>query len=108
MRALGVVAGLLASLIAVPAAEARETNIAAKPYMGWSSWSLQATNYPGVNPDGPASWLNEKNVLQQADVLVLHLRRDAGIHDRGDYRCRAAGLPLVVTRRAEMVHMIRR
>lgn len=84
MRALGVVAGLLASLIAVPAAEAQApeapTDIAAKPYMGWSSWSLQATNYPGVNPDGPASWLNEKNVLQQADVLAARFKKHGYNH----------------------------
>ncbi|WP_410624602.1 glycoside hydrolase family 95-like protein [Amycolatopsis sp. cmx-8-4] len=38
--------------------------------MGWSSWSLESTNYPGVNPVGSASWLTEKHVLQQADVLA--------------------------------------
>ncbi|MGW6441992.1 alpha-galactosidase D [Lentzea sp. NPDC055074] len=80
MRALGVVAGLLASLIAVPAAVAQAPQQptaakAEKPYMGWSSWTLQATNYPGVNPDGPASWLNEKNVLAQADVLAARFKK---------------------------------
>ncbi|USX55180.1 fibronectin type III domain-containing protein [Lentzea sp. HUAS12] len=90
MRALGVVAGLLASLIAVPAAQAQapqapasQQNTAAKaekPYMGWSSWTLQATNYPGVNPDGPASWLNEKNVLAQADVLAARFKKHGYDH----------------------------
>lgn len=81
MRALGVVAGLLASLIAVPAAVAQAPQVqqtaakAEKPYMGWSSWTLQATNYPGVNPDGPASWLNEKNLLAQADVLAARFKK---------------------------------
>ncbi|RDI34975.1 alpha-galactosidase D [Lentzea flaviverrucosa] len=82
MRALGVVAGLLASLIAVPAAVAQAPQVhqqtaaqAEKPYMGWSSWTLQATNYPGVNPDGPASWLNEKNVVAQADVLAARFKK---------------------------------
>ncbi|MDX8147671.1 hypothetical protein SK854_36560 [Lentzea sp. BCCO 10_0061] len=82
MRALGVVAGLLASLVAVPAAQAQAPQVqqqtaakAEKPYMGWSSWTLQATNYPGVNPDGPASWLNEKNVLAQADVLAAKFKK---------------------------------
>ena len=41
---------------------------AAQPYMGWSSWSLESTNYPGVNTTGSASWLTEQHVLQQADV----------------------------------------
>jgi hypothetical protein len=43
--------------------------------MGWSSWSLQATNYPGVNPNGPASWLNVANVVKQADVMAAKLRK---------------------------------
>jgi hypothetical protein len=65
-----------------------ESAVAARPYMGWSSWSLQATNYPGVNPNGPANWLNEANVVRQADVMAAKLRRhgytyvnvDAGWH----------------------------
>jgi hypothetical protein len=84
LRALGVVAGLLASLIAVPAAaqapEVQQQEIAQKPYLGWSSWSLQATNYPGVNPDGPASWLNEKNVVAQADVLAARFKQHGYDH----------------------------
>src|ERR1700722_18574497 len=39
--------------------------LAAKPYLGWSSWSLESTNYPGVNTNGSASWLTEQHVLQQ-------------------------------------------
>ena len=62
--------------------------VAEKPYMGWSSWSLQATNYPGVNPNGPASWLTEANVVKQADVMAAKLKKhgytyvnvDAGWH----------------------------
>ncbi|MCK2241439.1 MULTISPECIES: fibronectin type III domain-containing protein [unclassified Crossiella] len=49
--------------------------VAQKPYLGWSSWSLQATKYPGVNPTGPASWLTEQNVLAQADVMAAKLRK---------------------------------
>ncbi|MGN9893765.1 alpha-galactosidase D [Micromonospora sp. L31] len=56
------------------AAGAAAQGVAARPYLGWSSWSLQATKYPGVNPNGPASWLNEANVLQQADVLATKLK----------------------------------
>jgi hypothetical protein len=47
---------------------------AAKPYMGWSSWSLESTNYPGVNPTGPASWLTEQHVLEQEHVLATTLK----------------------------------
>ena len=66
--------------------------IAAKPYMGWSSWSLQSTNYPGVNPDGPGSFISEKNILTQAHALATKLKPygyeyiniDAGWQDGGD------------------------
>jgi hypothetical protein len=47
---------------------------AAKPYMGWSSWSLESTNYPGVNTTGPASWLTEQHVLQQEQVVASTLK----------------------------------
>jgi hypothetical protein len=47
--------------------------VAQTPYMGWSSWSLESTNYPGVNPTGGASWLTEQHVLQQADALATKL-----------------------------------
>ena len=57
---------------AVPAsaAESQVDTVAKKPYLGWSSWSLESTNYPGVNPNGSASFLTEKNVLAQADVMA--------------------------------------
>ncbi|WP_329454654.1 fibronectin type III domain-containing protein [Streptomyces sp. NBC_01497] len=48
--------------------------LAQKPYMGWSSWSLESTNYPGVNPDGSASYLTEDHILQQAQVLASKFR----------------------------------
>lgn len=36
-----------------------------KPYMGWSSWSLESTNYPGYN----TAWLTAANVQTQSDKL---------------------------------------
>ncbi|WP_151484437.1 alpha-galactosidase D [Streptomyces albicerus] len=48
--------------------------VAAKPYMGWSSWSMQSSKYPGLNPDGDYSYLTEKNVLKQADALAAKLK----------------------------------
>ena len=48
--------------------------VAQQPYLGWSSWSLESTNYPGVNPTGPASWLTEAHVLQQTDVVAAKLK----------------------------------
>jgi hypothetical protein len=55
-----------------PAAGSKQV-LAQTPLMGWSSWSLESTNYPGVNPTGGASWLTEAHILQQADALSSEL-----------------------------------
>jgi hypothetical protein len=55
-------------------AQAAIDDLAAKPYMGWSSWSLQSTSYPGVNTQGSYSWLDESNVLKQTDVVASKLK----------------------------------
>ena len=47
---------------------------ATKPYLGWSSWSLESTNYPGVNPSGGGSWLTEQHVLEQEKVVASVLK----------------------------------
>ncbi|HTJ72057.1 MAG TPA: carbohydrate-binding protein, partial [Actinospica sp.] len=62
---------VIAGAAAAPTASAQSSHqvLAAKPLMGWSSWSLESTNYPGVNPTGGASWLTEAHILQQADAL---------------------------------------
>jgi alpha galactosidase C-like protein/alpha galactosidase A-like protein len=44
------------------------------PYLGWSSWSLQASKYPGLNPQGNYSWLTEDHVLQQAQAMAGKLK----------------------------------
>jgi hypothetical protein len=107
--ALGLVsAAVLASGLAGPSAAADTTArqpadagakhpiaagpLAQKPYLGWSSWSLEATNYPGVDPTGPESWLTEKHILEQADVMASKLKKhgydyiniDAGWSDHYD------------------------
>jgi hypothetical protein len=77
--------------------------VAAKPYLGWSSWSLQATNYPGVNPDGGGSWISQAHILEQADAMASKLKRygyeyvniDAGWQDGAD----AYGRPVASTKR---------
>ncbi|MEW1649087.1 glycoside hydrolase family 27 protein [Streptomyces sp. NPDC091219] len=45
--------------------------LAAKPYMGYSTWSLESTNFPGY---GGENWITESNVLKQADVLAAKLK----------------------------------
>ncbi|MFF4752155.1 alpha-galactosidase D [Streptomyces sp. NPDC002514] len=51
------------------------SGLAAKPYMGWSSWSMQTSSYPGLNPDGNYSYLTEANVLKQTDALATTLKK---------------------------------
>ncbi|MFE8953523.1 alpha-galactosidase D [Streptomyces althioticus] len=51
------------------------TALAEKPYMGWSSWSLQTTSYPGVNTEGSYSYLTEENVNKQTDALASKLKK---------------------------------
>ena len=55
------------------AAKKSGSTLAQTPLMGWSSWSLESTNYPGVNPTGGASWLTEAHFLQQADAEAKEL-----------------------------------
>ena len=47
---------------------------AAKPYMGWSSWSLESTTAPGVNAAGQGGSLTEAEVLANADVMAAKLK----------------------------------
>lgn len=78
MRAVLVLALTAAMATAVPAAEAdtpTAETVAAKPYMGWSSWSMQSSKYPGLNPDGDYSYLTEANVLKQTDALAAKLKK---------------------------------
>jgi len=49
--------------------------IAAHPYMGWSSWSMQSSAYPGLNPNGSYSYLTQANVLKQTDALASRLKK---------------------------------
>ncbi|MEU6513177.1 fibronectin type III domain-containing protein [Streptomyces sp. NPDC046978] len=45
--------------------------VAAKPYMGYSTWSLESTSFPGY---GGENWLTESHVLAQAGVLASKLK----------------------------------
>ncbi|GCE09940.1 alpha-galactosidase D [Dictyobacter aurantiacus] len=44
--------------------------LAQTPYMGWSSWSLESTKYPGYN----TNWLTAANIETQADALHAKLQ----------------------------------
>lgn len=65
------------SCASLPASAAQPAHpapvLAQRPYMGWSSWSLESTNDPAVSPNGEA-WLTEQHVLAQADVMAAKLK----------------------------------
>jgi hypothetical protein len=86
----GACAGLLATLLTVTVgagagsaqaatpgrqASAAADSVAAHPYLGWSSWSMQSSQYPGLNPNGSYSYLTEANVLKQTDALATKLKQ---------------------------------
>ncbi|MEY9886414.1 hypothetical protein ABIA35_002044 [Catenulispora sp. MAP12-49] len=54
--------------------DANGGTVAAKPYMGWSSWSLESTTAPGVNAAGQGGSLTEAEVLANADVMAAKLK----------------------------------
>jgi hypothetical protein len=49
--------------------------VAAKPYMGWTSWTMQSSKYPGLNPKGDYSYLSEANVIKQTDAMAAKLKK---------------------------------
>ncbi|MFI6317765.1 alpha-galactosidase D [Nonomuraea sp. NPDC050556] len=71
--ATGAVA--LSLTVAATPAQAADNGLAPKPYMGWSSWSQQSSKYPGLNPNGDYSYLNEANVIKQADYMAANLKQ---------------------------------
>lgn len=54
---------------------ATTTTLAAKPYMGWTSWTMQSSKYPGLNPKGDYSYLTEANVDKQTDAMAAKLKK---------------------------------
>lgn len=76
LRAMVVLALTAGFATHLPAAHADTAPaVAAKPYMGWSSWSMQSSKYPGLNPDGDYSYLTEANVTKQTDALASKLKK---------------------------------
>ncbi|MET8946371.1 carbohydrate-binding protein [Streptomyces sp. NPDC004542] len=77
LRAAVVLALTAGAVTVAPAAHAETTApaTAAKPWMGWSSWSMQSSRYPGLNPDGDYSYLTETNVTKQTDALAAKLKK---------------------------------
>jgi hypothetical protein len=70
---LALTAGL-ATTAPAARAETAAPALADKPYMGWTSWSMQSSKYPGLNPKGDYSYLTEANVIKQADAMARKLK----------------------------------
>src|SRR5882672_4626589 len=58
-------AGRTASAALAEVTPTAPAELAGQPYLGWSSWSMQSSKYPGLNPKGSFSYLSEANVLKQ-------------------------------------------
>ncbi len=61
-----VVSALTVAVVPPQAAQAGINGLGDRPYMGWSSWSLEATTHAGYG----RPWFNEQHVLQQADAMA--------------------------------------
>lgn len=67
-------AGITTATAERAAAAPANPPLAARPFMGWTSWSMQSSKYPGLNPDGDYSYLTEKNVLEQTRAMAEKLK----------------------------------
>jgi alpha galactosidase A-like protein/alpha galactosidase C-like protein/carbohydrate binding protein with CBM6 domain len=56
------------------AAQQASAGVADTPLMGWSSWSMESSTRPGLNPDGGGSWLTQDNLLKQVDAVAKNLK----------------------------------
>lgn len=64
--------GLTAALATVNVSPAlAKSDFSVRPFMGWSSWSVQSSSREGYGTD----WLNERNILRSADAMAKHLKK---------------------------------
>jgi hypothetical protein len=61
---------LLTASVAGHAANGSKEEVGAKPYMGWSSWSLQSTKVPQYG----GKWLTQKHLTEQSNALKKTLQ----------------------------------
>ena len=104
---------LLVGLCASLASGAPDNGLGRTPYLGWSSWSLEATKYPGY---GGMDWLTAEHVKAQSDALhrtlqphgYVYVNMDSGWADGFDDNGRPAPdpkkFPYGITDVARYVH----
>lgn len=64
------VTGSLAVLAAPAAPAVAKSNFTARPFMGWSSWSVESSTRPGYGQ----AWLNQTNIENAANAVATKLK----------------------------------
>lgn len=64
--------GLILTALITSPTYAAENGLGEKPYLGWSSWTLQATKYPGYGGQG---WLTAQHIKEQSDAMAAKLQK---------------------------------
>src|SRR5882757_1455590 len=90
---------ITASLVSTSAPADAKSNFSVKPFMGWSSWSVQSSS----NPDYGTKWLTEAHIKSAADSMAANLKQagytninlDAGWNANWnwEFRTDANGIP---------------
>jgi len=90
---------LTATLVSTTAPADAKSNFSVKPFMGWSSWSVQSSSHP----DYGTKWLTEEHIKTTADAMASNLKKsgytninlDAGWNANWnwEFRTDANGIP---------------
>ncbi|MFE4663758.1 glycoside hydrolase family 27 protein [Streptomyces sp. NPDC056716] len=98
-RGLPVAAVVTMTLMCTTVPAQAKSDFSVKPFMGWSSWSVQSSTHP----DYGTEWLTEEHIKQTADAMAAKLKRsgytninlDAGWNASWDWQFRfdANGIP---------------
>src|ERR1700716_1987291 len=62
---------LTATMISTSALAHAKSDFSVKPFMGWSSWSVQSSSHP----DYGTRWLTEEHIKDAADSMASKLKR---------------------------------
>jgi hypothetical protein len=98
-RALAMATALPVVLTAAVVPAQAKSDFSVKPFMGWSSWSVQSSSHP----DYGTKWLTEEHIKATADSMATNLKHagytnvnlDAGWNANWDWEFRtdANGIP---------------
>lgn len=98
-RVLALVTAVPLVLTAATLPAQAKSDFSVKPFMGWSSWSVQSSTHP----DYGTKWLTEEHIKATADSMAAHLKQtgytnvnlDAGWNANWEWQFRtdANGIP---------------